>query len=646
MVGVVSVAVGLSIGIAPRLARRLPRRLRRHADHARDGRRCSRFPACSSRSGSSPLLGPGLVQIMIAVGVDAGADLRAAAARLDPRAARERLRACRAFCRGARPHDPRLAHPPERDLARDRAGDARARDGDHRRRRPGLPRPRHQDPARPEWGAMLTETTATSRVAPFLAIIPGVAIVVSVLGFNLIGDALREALDPKLRGRDVSLAHRSRTCASSSGRAAALCTRSTGVVRDRARARRSASSASPAAARASRRSRCSGSSPRAGRVTGGTRVFEGEDLIGLPDSRAAEDPRHGDRDDLPGPDDVAEPGADGRAADPRVARDAFRPRPQGGGRARRPSCSTRSGIPEREARVLDDYPHQFSGGMRQRAMIAMALACEPKLLIADEPTTALDVTIQAQILDLLRALVAERDTALVLITHDLGVVAGMCERVHVMYGGMFMETGPAEQVFALAAPPVHAGAAADRAAARHAARPEAASDRGRAARHAQAAVAPARSRRAAHTRSTGRGCEVPPLVEIEPGHHVACFNPVPEDAWLQRGGARMSDGRSSRSTTSRSGSRSRAGSCSTGTSATSRRSTASSLDDRARGDARARRRVGLRQVDARPRDPAPLRADRGPHRLRRPGHHASRTRTSCARCAGGCRWSSRIRSRR
>ncbi len=105
------------------------------------------------------------------------------------------------------------------------------------------------------------------------------------------------------------------------------------------------------------------------------------------------------------------------------------------------------GIPSAELR-LRDYPHQFSGGMRQRAMIAMALACEPKLLIADEPTTALDVTIQAQILELLRQLVAERDTALILITHDLGVVAGMCERVHVMYAGMFVETGSARQLFA------------------------------------------------------------------------------------------------------------------------------------------------------------------------------------------------------
>jgi oligopeptide transport system ATP-binding protein len=105
------------------------------------------------------------------------------------------------------------------------------------------------------------------------------------------------------------------------------------------------------------------------------------------------------------------------------------------------------GIPSAKSR-FGDYPHQFSGGMRQRVMIAMALACEPKLLIADEPTTALDVTIQAQILDLLRSLVTERGTTLILITHDLGVVAGMCERVNVMYAGTIVETGTADQIFA------------------------------------------------------------------------------------------------------------------------------------------------------------------------------------------------------
>ena len=121
---------------------------------------------------------------------------------------------------------------------------------------------------------------------------------------------------------------------------------------------------------------------------------------------------------------------------------------RGAGRTARGRAARPGRDPEREACASSDYPHQFSGGMRQRAMIAMALACEPKLLIADEPTTALDVTIQAQILELLRALVAERDTALILITHDLGVVAGMCERVNVMYAGMFVETGSADQLFA------------------------------------------------------------------------------------------------------------------------------------------------------------------------------------------------------
>jgi oligopeptide transport system ATP-binding protein len=104
------------------------------------------------------------------------------------------------------------------------------------------------------------------------------------------------------------------------------------------------------------------------------------------------------------------------------------------------------GIPHARKR-LGDYPHQFSGGMRQRVMIAMALALEPKLLIADEPTTALDVTIQAQILDLMRTIVSDRGTALVLITHDLGVVAGICRRVLVMYAGHIVEEATVEEIF-------------------------------------------------------------------------------------------------------------------------------------------------------------------------------------------------------
>jgi oligopeptide transport system ATP-binding protein len=107
----------------------------------------------------------------------------------------------------------------------------------------------------------------------------------------------------------------------------------------------------------------------------------------------------------------------------------------------------RVGIPEPEVRVRQ-YPHEFSGGMRQRVMVAMALSCEPKLIIADEPTTALDVTIQAQILDLLKDLAAERELALLIITHNLGVVARYADRINIMYAGRFIESGTCKDIFA------------------------------------------------------------------------------------------------------------------------------------------------------------------------------------------------------
>jgi oligopeptide transport system ATP-binding protein len=269
---------------------------------------------------------------------------------------------------------------------------------------------------------------------------------------------------------------------------------------------------------------------RNGRVTSGRAVFEGRDLIGLSDSdlrriRGREiamifqDPMTSLNPVLTIGRQIREAlqthlGLDKRAAMSRAA-----------------DLIDQVGIPSAEAR-LRDYPHQFSGGMRQRAMIAMALACKPKLLIADEPTTALDVTIQAQILDLLRTLVAESDTALVLITHDLGVVAGMCERIAVMYGGMFVETGSTEQIFERPRHPYTLGLLQsiprlDQARSRrlhpidgtppHLLHPLAACPFA-----ARCAYEVAASRE-----------QVPVLQEVEPGHRVACFNPVPEDEWAR-----------------------------------------------------------------------------------------------------------------
>ncbi len=187
------------------------------------------------------------------------------------------------------------------------------------------------------------------------------------------------------------------------------------------------------------------------------------------------------------------------------------------------------GIPSAKMR-LKDYPHQFSGGMRQRAMIAMALACEPKLLIADEPTTALDVTIQAQILELLRALVAERDTALILITHDLGVVAGMCERVNVMYAGTFVETGTAEQLFARPRHPYTLGLLQSvpriDAGRRQVLQAIEGAPRNMLSPPTSCPFAPRCRYEVAQSLE-----ELPRLEEIEPGHRVACFNPVPADEW-------------------------------------------------------------------------------------------------------------------
>jgi peptide/nickel transport system ATP-binding protein len=192
----------------------------------------------------------------------------------------------------------------------------------------------------------------------------------------------------------------------------------------------------------------------------------------------------------------------------------------------------RVGIPD-AARRLDAYPHQFSGGQRQRITIAMALACGPDLLIADEPTTALDVTIQAQILDLIRELVAERGMALILISHDLGVIAQNVRRMLVMYGGSVVESGTTAAVFANRMHPYTLGL--------FAARPALRAAKGRRLATIPGTVPelvdlPSGCPFAGRCAFTIPECQVtvPPPHEVEPGHRVRCIR---LDAVAAAGGA-------------------------------------------------------------------------------------------------------------
>ena len=245
---------------------------------------------------------------------------------------------------------------------------------------------------------------------------------------------------------------------------------------------------------------------------------------------------------------------------------------------RRSSCWSWCSIPEPERRI-DAYPHELSGGQRQRVMIAMALANDPDLLIADEPTTALDVTIQAQILDLLRELQATLGMAIVFITHDLGIVRRFADRVFVMRPGEVVEEGGDGEALR----------------------------RARARLHARCCSRP--SRRAARRRRRS----------------------APHVCWRPR--------------TSRSTSTSAAAFWRGEPMLLQRRRRRLDLTLRRGPDDRHRRRIRLRQVDARPRAAAAA-AERGPHPLRGPDISSCRPQRACGRCAASCSSCSRTRSAR
>ena len=509
-----------------------------------------------------------------------------------------------------------------------------------------------QDPSTPEWGTMLTDTTRYLQTAPYLALIPGAAIVLSVLGFNLIGDGLREALDPKLRGRARC---RSR-CSRCDDLEVAFWT-SRGIVHavngisfDIAPGETLGIVGESGCGKSVTSLALLGILPRAGPRPTGTALFDGPRPA--PALRRASCARSAAgeiamifQDPMTSLNPVLTIGRQIREA-----LEAHFDMDEREREARAVELLDQVGIPSADER-LGDYPHQFSGGMRQRAMIAMALACEPKLLIADEPTTALDVTIQAQILDLLRELVAERDTALILITHDLGVVAGMCERVQRDVRGHVRRDGSAEQLFAQPRHPYTLGLLAERAAARRGARQRLHPIEGAPRNMLQPAERRARSRRAAATRSSAVARSCRRSSELERRARVACFNPVPTDEWQRTRGR---DGRVSARRERplvevdelkvwfpiRSGRRPR--------SARRRRQgrrrrlvldrrgeTLGLVGESGCGKSTLGRAI-LRLV----------RADRGRDRF--DGSDITRLRrgASCGRCGGGCRWSSRTRSRR
>ena len=319
-------------------------------------------------------------------------------------------------------------------------------------------------PPEASWGVMLATAQNYLHQHPFMVAPPGLMIVFSVLAFNLVGDGLRDALS-RVEARPAE-ARRKRAAAQVAARApraardadtAPLLSISdlevrfpaprggeltvvSGVGFEMQAGRTVGLVGESGCGKSVTAMAVMGLLGETGSITAGSIRFDGRELVGMP--QAELNRIRGDEIGMI----FQEPGASLNPAFTVKHQIAEALRVHEGmtrrqAAARAVEMLDHVGIPGAAQRA-DDYPHQFSGGMAQRAMIAMALACNPKLLIADEPTTALDVTIQAQVLDLLTALQEEHGMAILLITHDLGVIADMCDEALVMYAGMIVEQGP------------------------------------------------------------------------------------------------------------------------------------------------------------------------------------------------------------
>ena len=322
-----------------------------------------------------------------------------------------------------------------------------------------------------------------------------------------------------------------------------------------------------------------------------------------------------------------------RPADRRGAAPAPRAEPRRRRATARVELLELVGIPA-PARRVDEYPHQLSGGMRQRVMIAMAVACDPKLLIADEPTTALDVTIQAGILDVCATCASGSGTAILLITHDLGVVADVADRVVVMYAGRKVEEARGRTSCSRSPQHPYTPGCWRRCRARRARSSDerAARDPGRGARRCAAAATRARSPPRC-PRADERVRSSVPALERGAAASTACAASTPGASRMERTRDASRCWRS-RTWSSTSG-RSRAGGDGVSADAV----------DRGRRGARPGGRVGQRQVDGRQVHHAAGRADRRAGPPQRHRHHAL-SRGSCGRCGASCTSSSRTRPRR